>query len=71
MAGKSGRPNSAQASDDLTNTDVLLSLSSETGATSESTVQPVQFSLPSRHLSKVPGILTEVVRTAILSVAYV
>jgi DNA mismatch repair protein PMS2 len=58
-AATAGSPNSVQASDDLTsNTDILLSTSSEAGGTSESVV-PATPSSP----SKVSGILTEVVRT--------
>ncbi|KAI0272033.1 hypothetical protein BGY98DRAFT_1003906 [Russula aff. rugulosa BPL654] len=53
-----GSPKSVQASDDLTsNTDILLSTSSEAGGTSESVV-PATPSSP----SKVSGILTEVVQ---------
>lgn len=60
-AATAGSPNSAHASDDLTsNTDALLSSSSEAGATSQSVV-PATPSSP----SKVSGILTEVVRTAV------
>ena len=59
-AATAGSPNSAQASDDLTSSvDALPSSPSEVGATSESVV-PATLSSP----SKVSGILTEVVRTA-------
>jgi DNA mismatch repair protein PMS2 len=59
VAATAGSPNSAQASDDLTsNMDVLLSSSSEAGATSDCVV-PATPSSP----SEVSGILTEVVRT--------
>lgn len=59
-AATAGSPNSAQASDDLTsNTDALLSSSSEAGATSESAV----LATPSSP-SKVSGVRAEVVRTA-------
>jgi DNA mismatch repair protein PMS2 len=59
-AATAGSPNSVHASDDLTsNTDVLLNSSPEAGATSQSVV-PATPSSP----SKVSGILTEVVRTA-------
>ncbi len=58
-AATAGTPNSAQASDDLTSgTDVLLSPSSEGGATSQSVV-PTTPSSP----SKVSGVRTEIVRT--------
>jgi DNA mismatch repair protein PMS2 len=59
-AATAGSPNSAQPSDDFTsNTDVLLSSSSEVGATSESVVPATPLSP-----SKVSGIRAEVVRTA-------
>lgn len=59
-AATAGSPNSAQVSDNLiSNTDVLLSSSSEAGATSESAV-PATPSSP----SKLSGIRAEVVRTA-------
>ena len=58
-AATAGSPNSAQADDLTSNTDVLLSSSSETGAISESVVPATPSSL-----SKVSGVLTEVVRTA-------
>ena len=60
-AATAGSPNSPHASDDLTsNMDILMSSPLEAGATSESAV-PATPSSP----SKVSGILTEVVRTAI------